>query len=256
MIAEIDYTVSGGVAEIILNRPDKMNALTLAMREYLRDLFASIKADPAIRAVLISARGRAFCAGADVQELEGNDTRYDFDYITNPLVLNLHGIGKPVVCAVNGLAVGLGWSVVLGADVIIAAESARFSQVFRKIGLAPDGGAVWFLTRMMGTLAAKELVLSARTISATEAQALGLASQVVADDLLLQTARAAAADLALGPTMAFRHTKTLFEAAISPSLEDYLKLEADLQCELAKSQDHREGLKAFAEKRPPIFKGA
>lgn len=256
MMPEISYILSGGVAEITLNRTEKMNALTLAMREYLRDLFASIRADPAVRAVLITANGRAFCAGADVQELAGNDTRHDFDVITNPLVLNLHRIGKPVVCAVNGLAVGLGWSLVLSADIIIAAESARFSQVFRKIGLAPDGGAVWFLTRLLGTLGAKELVMSARTIDAREALSLGLASQVVGDEDLLTTARASAAELASGPTLAFRHTKTLFEAAISPRLEDYLRLEADLQCELVKSIDHREGLNAFAEKRPPVFSGS
>ena len=251
----IEISLEDGVATVVLNRPEKLNALTVKMREELRDTFAGIRADPAARAVLLTARGRGFCAGADVAELDGNDTRYDFDVVTNPMILNLASIEKPVVCAVNGLAVGLGWSLALCSDIILAGESARFSMIFSKIGLAPDGGAAWFLNRMVGPLKARDLIFSARMLDAREAGALGLVTDVVADDDLMAAATARARALAAGPTLALCHTKSLLDASIAPGLADHLAREADLQCELTKSRDHAEALIAFRDKREPVFAG-
>lgn len=246
----------GSVAVVRIDRADKMNALTLAMRERLRDLFAQLRDDTAVRSVLLCAAGeRAFCTGADVAELNGNDTRHDFDQVTNPLVRNLHHIGKPVVCAVNGLAVGLGWSLALAADLVVCSEGARFSQIFRNVGLVPDGGATWFLSRAIGVNRARELVLSARFVSASEALALGLVQHVVEAGALHARSLALAQDLAQGPTLAFARAKQLFAGAMGPTLEEHLQREAELQCELTQSQDHKAALRAFAEKRKPEFVG-
>ncbi len=251
----IQFDVQKGVARIILNRPDKLNALTLAMREQLRDLFHDVRFDRSVRSVLLTAEGRGFCAGADVAEFDGNDTRLDFDKITNPLILNLNSIGKPIVCAVNGLAVGFGWSLALASDLVIAGQSARFSQVFRRVGLIPDGGAVWFLSRIVGPLRAKELVYSARMINATEAHGMGLVTEVVPDAELRSRGLAIAEDLAAGPPLAFGYIRKLFELAQDPTLAEFLESEANFQCRLTESEDHKNAVRAFVEKREPTFTG-
>lgn len=252
----IQFKIEDGVAIVTIDRADKMNALTLAMRERLRDLFAEIRELRAARAVLLSAEGdRAFCTGADVAELAGNDTRRDFDHVTNPMTLNLHNVGKPVVCAVNGVAVGMGWSLALASDVVICAESARFSMVFRKIGLAPDCGASWFLPRLVGLARARELVMSARFVVAGEAQSLGLVQEVVSSASLRERSLSVARELAQGPTLAYARTKQLLALSLGPSLEDHLRLEGDLQCELTKSKDHLAALRAFVDKQTPQFAG-
>jgi 2-(1,2-epoxy-1,2-dihydrophenyl)acetyl-CoA isomerase len=245
-----------GLAVVTIDRPDKLNALTLTMRKQLRDAFALCQRDDRVRAVLLRASGeRAFCTGADVAELDGNDTRRDFDEVTNPLVLHLHRLDKPVVCAVNGTAVGLGWSLALACDLVVAARRARFSQVFRNVGLAPDGGATWFLSRLVGIGQAKALAFSARFVEADEALQLGLVHEVVADDALAARALAVARDLAAGPTLAFAATKRLLSAAVAPPLAEHLAAEADAQCALTRSADHRDALAAFAGKRKPAFHG-
>jgi 2-(1,2-epoxy-1,2-dihydrophenyl)acetyl-CoA isomerase len=156
---------------------------------------------------------------------------------------------------VRGPAVGIGWSVALACDLVVAAKSARFSQIFQRIGLAPDGGAIWFLTRRIGMAKAKELVFSARFVEAEEALALGLVNFVVEDDELEAKAAALAADLAAGPTFALGLAKKLFDAAVSPSLDQYLEIESLVQPQLHHTQDNAEGMAAFREKRPPKFVG-
>lgn len=253
----IKYELDGNLAVVTINRPEKHNSLTLAMREHLRDLFSEIRCTPTIRGVLLTAAGqKAFCSGADVGELRNNDTRRDFDSVTNPLIINLHRIGKPVVAAINGVAVGMGWSLALASDFVVASEEAEFSQIFRNVGLAPDAGAIWFLSRAVGSMRAKELVLSARFVSATEAAELGLVQEIVAADELLPRALQLAHELANGPTLAFARSKQLFDAAQTPSLEQHLKHEADYQCALVRSLDHKEALDAFSTKRKPDFRGA
>lgn len=252
----IQFDIRDNVGVVTIDRADRMNALTVGMRERLRDLFEEIREMPEVRSVLLTASGtRAFCAGADVAELAGIDTRQDFEEVTNPLVLNLHHIGKPVVCVVSGVAVGLGWSLALASDVVLCSGDAKFSQIFRNLGLVPDGGATWFLTRLIGANRAKEMVFSARFVEAEEALRLGLVQEVLAPELLQPRGAALARELAQRPTLAFRHTKELFLRSMLPSLQEHLRLEADLQSAATASEDHKSAIKAFADKQRPCFVG-
>jgi 2-(1,2-epoxy-1,2-dihydrophenyl)acetyl-CoA isomerase len=176
--------------------------------------------------------------------------------LSHRMIRNLAAIEKPVVAAVRGPCAGMGWSLAMACDIVIASETARFAQVFRHIGLVPDGGAVWFLARYLGTLKAKELVFSGRRIDAAEAHALGLVTRVVADGELDEAAWQAALDLARGPTRALGAGKKLFDFMHQPSLDALLAKEAELQSAALASSDHREGVRAFLEKRAPTFTGA
>ena len=171
------------------------------------------------------------------------------------LIRNLVNIEKPVIAAVRGPAVGVGWSLALACDLVIASDTARFAQVFRNIGLVPDGGAIWFLTQYLGTLRAKELVFSGRRIDAHEAHALGLVTRVVPDADLDTVAWQVAREYAAGPTYALGLDKKLFKLMHQPALETLLDAEAWTQGQALASEDHKEGLRAFREKRAPDFKG-
>jgi 2-(1,2-epoxy-1,2-dihydrophenyl)acetyl-CoA isomerase len=256
----VDLTVDGAVATIVLNRPEKLNALTVEMRESLAEMFVRLRFDDAVRAIVVAGAGRAFCSGADVDRMAGRaeDLRAGRERMqrgAHTFIRALHAIEKPVIAAVRGPAVGIGWSLALACDLVVAAKSARFSQIFRRIGLAPDGGAIWFLTRRIGMAKAKELVFSARFVEAEEALALGLVNHVVEDDELEARTAALAADLAAAPTFALGLAKKLFHAAVGPSLEEYLEIESLVQPQLHHTQDNAEGVAAFREKRPPKFVG-
>jgi len=256
----VDLTVDGAVATIVLNRPEKLNALTVEMRESLAEMFVRLRFDDAVRAIVVTGAGRAFCSGADVDRMAGQaeDLRAGRERMqrgAHTFIRALHAIEKPVIAAVRGPAVGIGWSLVLACDIVVAARSARFSQIFRRIGLAPDGGAIWFLTRRIGMAKAKELVFSARFVEAEEALALGLVNHLVEDDELAAKAAALAADLAAAPTFALGLAKKLFHAAVGPSLDDYLEIESLVQPQLHHTRDNAEGIAAFREKRPPKFVG-
>jgi 2-(1,2-epoxy-1,2-dihydrophenyl)acetyl-CoA isomerase len=256
----VDLTVEGAVAKVVLNRPDKLNALTVDMRQSLCDHFARLRFDDAVRVVIVTGAGRGFCSGADVDRMAGqpHDLRADRDRLQrggHTFIRALHSIEKPVIAAVRGPAVGIGWSIALACDLVVASKTARFSQIFRRIGLAPDGGAIWFLTRRLGMVKAKELVFSARFVEAEEALALGLVNHVVEDDELMSKTEELAAELAEAPTFALGLAKKLFHAAVGPSLEDYLEIESMVQPQLHMSADNAEGVAAFREKRKPKFIG-
>ena len=256
----VALTVDGAVATILLNRPEKLNALTVEMRESLCEMFVRLRFDDAVRAVVLSGAGRAFCSGADIDGMAGQaeDLRAGRERLQrggHRFIRALAAIEKPVIAAVRGPAVGIGWSLALACDLVVAAKSARFSQIFRRIGLAPDGGAIWFLTRRIGMARAKELVFSARFVEAEEALALGLVNHVVEDHELETKAAALAADLAAAPTFALGLAKRLFDAAMGPSLDHYLDIESLVQPQLHHTQDHAEGVAAFRAKRPPKFIG-
>ncbi len=255
----VELIVDGAVAKVVLNRPERMNALTVEMRESLREHFSRIRFDDAIRAVIVTGSGAHFCSGADVGRMGGHAdglaARQRLQYGSHQVIRAMHATEKPVIAAVRGIAVGVGWSLALACDIIIAAEDARFAQVFRKIGLAPDGGAAWFLARRIGVARAKELAFSARQVQAEEALRLGLVEHVVPVAELEARAEAMARDFADGPTFALGLTKKLYDAAIGPRLEDYLELEALVQPQLNQSADHAEGVVAFKEKRKPDFRG-
>lgn len=254
----VDLRIEGPVAKIVLNRPEKLNALTYEMRRQLREHLSAVRFDRNIRAIILTGEGRAFCTGADVGRMQRGDLREEREKLqggSHSYMRVLHAIEKPVIAAVRGPTVGIGWSIALGCDLIIASETARFAQVFKRIGLAPDGGAIWFLTRRIGLARAKELVFTARWVEAQEALSLGLVNEVVPDHTLLARAESLAADMAEGPTFALGLAKKLFHMATAPSLDDYLDYESFVQPQLDNSEDHREGVAAFREKRQPVFKG-
>lgn len=247
----------GSVARIVLARPERLNALTGEMIEKLVHCCEEIALDRSVRAVVLTGEGRAFCAGADVGSMSEYDLPAGRARIrrAHRAILGLANLEKPLIAAVRGATVGVGWSLALTADVILSSENARFGLVFKKVGLAPDGGACYFLERYVGMLRAKELMMSARLIEAAEARQLGLVTEVVADTELDARATAWASELAQSATFALAMGKRLFAGASRPSLEEFLEFETHVQSQVLHTADHHEGAAAFREKRAPTFRG-
>jgi len=246
-----------GVATVTLDRPDKMNALSEAMYADMSRIFADLASDDAVRAVVVTGAGRAFCSGSDVSGMEKTDpvsnrTRMK---LRHRMIQNLVNIEKPVIAAVNGACVGIGFSIALACDLIVAAESARFSQVFKKIGLVPDGGSIFFLVQHLGLARAKELVYTARMLPAQEAHEWGIVSKVVPDRELSAAAHAFAQELADSATYALGLAKKMFQSMYTPTLEALLETELLTQALARLSDDHKEGVTAFREKRGARFRG-
>ena len=250
--------IDGPVATLTLDRPESLNALTVPVKVALREALESIASDRAVRAVIITGAGRAFCAGQDLAERESPDAapldvevrdRY------NPIIRAIRSMGQPVIAAVNGVAAGAGASLAFACDVRIAAEEARFVLAFGRIGLVPDSGATWFLPRLVGPAKAAELALVGDPLDAAEALRLGLVSKVVPGDGLLDEARAMASRLAEGAPLALALTKEALQRSSTIDLDEALEGEAKLQGIAGASADHAEGLAAFKEKRPPRFSG-
>jgi len=251
------YELRDSVAVITLNRPEKMNALTPEMREALGTHFDTAARDANVRAVLLTAAGKAFCASGDVSRM-GDFTPAsgrELLKLAHRMVRNLANIEKPVVAGVRGAVAGIGWSMALACDAVIASDTARFTQVFRHVGVVPDGGAVYFLTQHLGIQRAKELVYSGRRVDAGEAHAMGLVNRVVPDADLDAVAFAYARDLAQGPTFALGVAKKMFKLMYQPDLETLLDAEAWAQGLALMTDDHKEGVNAFFEKRKAEFKG-
>ena len=251
------YEFSDGLATITLARPEKMNALTVDMREALADHFEQATRDTAVRAVLLTAEGKAFCASGDVGKM-GDFTpasARDLLMLAHRMVRNLANIDKPVVASVRGAVAGIGWSMAMACDAVIASETARFTQVFRHVGVVPDGGAIYFLTQHLGLLRAKELTMSGRRVDAREAHAMGLVNRVVSDAELDAAALAHGRELASGPTFAYGAAKKLYKQMYQPTLESFLDAELYAQSAALMTGDHKEGVKAFFEKRKPVFQG-
>jgi 2-(1,2-epoxy-1,2-dihydrophenyl)acetyl-CoA isomerase len=251
------YEVQDNVAKITLNRPELMNALTVEMRELLGNYFEQAARDSHVRCVLLQANGPSFCASGDVNKM-GEFTpasSQELLKLAHRVIRNLANIEKPVVASVRGAVAGIGWSMAMACDMIVASDTAHFSQVFKNVGLVPDGGAIYFLTQYLGVLKAKELVMSGKRVSVQEALALQLVNQVVTDEQLDEVAWAKAVELAKGPTFAFGVAKKMFKSMNQPSLETFLDNEAWSQGLALLTEDHKEGFKAFLEKRKPVFKG-
>lgn len=250
-----------GVCRITLNRPDKLNAFNGAMHTAFYAALDAAGRDEAVRAVLLTGAGRAFCAGQDLgdrdpaNQASAPDLGAMLDRTYNPLIRRLRSLDKPVVCAVNGVAAGAGASLALACDIVLAARSARFIQAFCRIGLVPDSGATWTLPHLIGEARAKGLALTGMPLAAQTAADWGLIWGVVADGLLLDEARTLAAELAEGPTVGLGLTKRAIQAAGGNSLDAQLDLERDLQREAGRSADYAEGVTAFLEKRSPAFTG-
>jgi 2-(1,2-epoxy-1,2-dihydrophenyl)acetyl-CoA isomerase len=253
----IKLDTEAGVATITINRPERKNAFTIAMRYEFCEFLEKIALDPDVRAVIITGAGDCFCSGMDVTEMGTNDVvgaRYRLQLL-HRMARAVAKLDKPVIAAVRGVAVGAGWSLVLGCDIVIAGESARFAQVFKNIALAPDAGSVYYLSRLIGPARAKELVFSGRWVKAEEAQQLGLVHRVVPDEQLMDNARELAREYASSASLALGFAKRMFEVAATSNLEQFLDYEIQAQAVLSQSYDHKEGTDAFKEKRKAEFKG-
>jgi 2-(1,2-epoxy-1,2-dihydrophenyl)acetyl-CoA isomerase len=250
--------VDGPVATLTLDRPESLNALTVPIKVALREALGSIDRDRAVRAVILTGAGRAFCAGQDLAERESPDAApldVEVRERFNPIIRAIRSMGQPVIAAVNGVAAGAGASLTFACDLRIAAEEARFVLAFGRIGLIPDSGATWFLPRLVGPAKAAELALVGEPLDAAEALRLGLVSSVVPGDRLLDEARAMASRLAEGAPLALALTKEALQRSSTIDLDEALEGEAKLQGIAGASADHVEGLAAFKEKRPPRFSG-
>jgi 2-(1,2-epoxy-1,2-dihydrophenyl)acetyl-CoA isomerase len=250
-----------GVLTITLNRPDKLNALTDAMLLELQRAFGDAADDRATRCVILTGAGKGFCPGQDLgnaRELGGGGAPDYGSHIRanyNPLILAMTRLPKPIVAAINGVAAGAGMSLAMACDVRIASDKASFIQAFINIGLVPDSGSTWFLPRLIGRQRALDLMLSGRKVSAAEALEWGLVNQVVAGEQLMEEANKTAARYAAAPTFAIGQLKHNLDCAESHSLEDTLETEAQSQAECGKTADHLEGMRAFLEKRTPVYRG-
>jgi 2-(1,2-epoxy-1,2-dihydrophenyl)acetyl-CoA isomerase len=251
--------VDGPVATLTLDRPEALNALTVPVKVALREALESLGRDRAVRAVILTGAGRAFCAGQDLAERERPDAApldVEVRERYNPIIRAIRSMGQPVIAAVNGVAAGAGASLAFACDLRIAAEEARFVLAFGRIGLVPDSGATWFLPRLVGTAKAAELALVGEAADAAEALRFGLVSKVVPGGTLLDEARSIANRLAESAPLALALTKEALQRSATIDLDEALEGEAKLQGIAGASADHAEGLAAFREKRPPRFTGS
>ena len=255
-MAEVETSREGAVLTITLNRPDVLNAFDTAMHRALRRALETA-ADPAVRAVVITGAGRGFCVGQDLTEFrEGAaDVGARLRESYHPNVLAIRALEKPVLAAVNGAAAGAGLSLACACDTRLAADTATFVPAFINIGLIPDSGGSFFVRRLLGTSRAFEWMTSGRRLTAAEAHAWGLVSEVVDAGRVVDRSTEVAATLAALPTRGIAMTKRLFDHAETATLEQQLELEAELQSAATQTEDFREGVAAFLEKRPPRFEG-
>jgi 2-(1,2-epoxy-1,2-dihydrophenyl)acetyl-CoA isomerase len=254
------FDVQDNVAHITLNRPEAANTINLELAKELLYALMQCDEDPLIRAVLITGAGPMFCGGGDLKSFndQGENIPHHLKEITNYLHLAMSYLVRmdpPVVAAVHGSAAGAGLSLACACDMVLAAESARFTMAYTRLGLTPDGGATYTLTRIVGLRRTLELALTNRLLSAEDALNWGILTRVVPENDLITEAKALAGQLAAGPTKAFGATKRLLQIGLTESFEAQMKNESRSIAEMARTGDSHEGIRAFLEKRTPNFKG-
>lgn len=256
-------SVTDHVATLCFNRPEKRNALGDIVTPALREMLLVLEADPEVRVIVLTGEGKAFCAGGDVKGMGGgapgdrslDDKIRALQHRQQALTLRLHELPKPTIAALPGAAAGAGMSIALACDIRIGAASAFFAPGFAAIGLSGDYGGSWQLTRIVGPARAKEIYFTGRRIHAQEALALGLLNQVVADEELTSRTAELAFQIAAGPPLAIRYMKQNINRATESDFKTCLDWEADRLVRSAQTEDHREAVRAFIEKRAPVFRG-
>jgi 2-(1,2-epoxy-1,2-dihydrophenyl)acetyl-CoA isomerase len=247
-----------GVAIVTLDRPSTKNAITMEMRRLLWEAFEEIALDSAIRSVILTGAGGNFSSGMDVGGMgtAGVVGSMERMHTLHRIARAIYHLKKPTIAAVPGICAGVAWSYAMCCDIVLAADNARFSQIFRNIGLTPDGGAVWLLRQQIGAMRAKEIVYSGRMVSAEEALSLGLTFETVPADRLMDRALELATSFAQGPTIAMGLAKRQFALAAAAGFDEFLEMESAMQPVASRTHDHEEGLAAFREKRKPNFTGS
>jgi 2-(1,2-epoxy-1,2-dihydrophenyl)acetyl-CoA isomerase len=247
-----------GITTLTLNRPEKYNAINRLMTYELLDALTATSSDNDNRVLVITGAGKAFCAGADVQELSSESTAIEsriWTQCASKIMLLMADLERPIIAKVNGVAVGVGCSFALNADMVIASDNARFSLIFSQVGLIGDGGSLFNVPRLVGPMKAKELYFTARLIHAEEAERIGLINKVVAVQDLDGEVNNLAAKLASGPTVAYGIAKKIINKGLNMDLASVLEFEAMGQAIVSTTEDVKEATNAFLNKRPPEFKG-
>ncbi|MDQ6845942.1 MAG: enoyl-CoA hydratase-related protein [Bacteroidota bacterium] len=252
------FHIKGSIAFITLNRPEKFNAFNREMAFLLQEKLDECESNAQIRCALITGAGRAFCAGQDLAEVvdpNGPGMAKILDEHYNPIIIKIRNLNKPVLASVNGIAAGAGANIALCCDVVIAAQSAAFLQAFSKIGLIPDCGGTFFLPRLIGFQKASALMILGDKVSSEEAEKLGMIYKTFPDLSFEEEAEKIAVTLASLPTKGLAYTKQALNKSLAQNLEQQLQTEDELQQKAATTNDFKEGISAFLEKRKPLFKG-
>lgn len=255
---KIELLKDSNVAVIRMNSPESMNALESLIFEELCEATSDVERDDSIKAVILTGTGRAFCAGGDLKRFsDGFEANEGYLYMKRfaPWVKQFAQMCKPTIAAVNGYAVGAGFCIALHADIIVAAEDAKFGMAFVNVGLIPDLGGLYALPRLVGLQKAKELVFTGRNISATEAKDIGIVNKITSPETLFDESFELAKQIAKGPSFAHRMAKSLINASSEMSLDQLLEQEALIQAQCIQTEDHKNAVGSFFRKEKPVFKG-